>query len=296
MLSGDLHHYARYARPGPAADHTAAAAAPTCTRRTACRSRSTVPPPPSSRTTAGRAARATYDLPATFPTEGALAAATRPACSAGCRWQPGLRRPARHPADAVHVLACSACSPHASRLTEQWLVLPIAMMAAGVPRSARSSFAKSPTDGARQARATGLLGALHGVVQIGARRRRHLGCGAHSPFCTATGRCRSSPRSFYLLADRVWSRAEVVLRCTCWSPAPFGVNLNELFAGQGDHRLEELPAPAHRRDGALTIYPIAVPTVSAGKWRATPDAGPTTRRGWSRRQADRATPRPSRRS
>lgn len=55
----------------------------------------------------------------------------------------------------------------------------------------------------------------------------------------------------------------------------FGVNVNELFAGQG---IEDSKAFLRLRidpDGTLTIYPIALDRVSHA-WQLNPDQSPTT--------------------
>jgi len=53
----------------------------------------------------------------------------------------------------------------------------------------------------------------------------------------------------------------------------FGVNLNELFAGQGIQGFKGFLRLRIARDGSLTIYPIGIDTASK-RWRANPTAPP----------------------
>lgn len=54
----------------------------------------------------------------------------------------------------------------------------------------------------------------------------------------------------------------------------FGVNVNELFAGQGIEDSKSFLRLRIDADGTLTIYPIAVDRVSRD-WQVNPDQSPT---------------------
>ena len=107
-----------------------------------------------------------------------------------------------------------------------------------------------------------LLGGSTGCTRSG---WASAGCssGGMLPFDQLAGRCRSSPRRSSTARSLAVVAAEVAALYLLIA-SRFGVNINELFAGQGIQGLQGLPAHAHRADGTLTIYPIGLDRPASG--------------------------------
>ena len=191
MLSGDLHHYARYANEDRELIHCGGGGAylyPTHRMP----EQITVPQPASlSRKTSEPPAH--YDLQADVPDQGAVPPVRRRRLRPPAAPQPRLRRAARHPADPADVLAARAVQPPPpirAALAKRWLELPIGICGLLIV-AACVLFAKSPTGGT-----------LNSGRRLGARAHctawprsalgvaRHLGLGDRRRCRTPRGRGR----------------------------------------------------------------------------------------------------------
>jgi hypothetical protein len=268
MLSGDLHHYARYAGPHRqlitcggggaylAATHTLPDA---------------LTVPPKDAITRKKSKSQGYGLKARYPDA---------ARSRKLSWGVFGRLPFRNPGFAtmlgiLHTLLMLAMAGAATRTDEvvrRLFSIPLAMMVLLVLGGA-IAFAKPPSASTKRHLRHWLLGIGHGLA--------HLGLGAagtyawlHLPFVTwpwplplaaaavlygpVVGFLAAQLTSLYLLVASL-----------------FRVNVNELFAGQGIDDWKIFLRLHIAADGALTIYPIALDRVSR-QWRAQPDASPST--------------------
>jgi hypothetical protein len=284
LLSGDLHHYAHYCSDDavPAASTAGQPAAPradpagvgerhlvTCGGGGAYlypthRLPQTLEVPP----LASRSRRASptrrYRLQESFPT---------PAGSR--RFAAGVfaRLPLRNPGFAallgvLHLLYMLALlnvvrffSGNLLRLS----VVPVFLMGF-ILLAGTTFFAVPPTAGRRRARHY-LLGVGHGAV--------HLGLGVAGAFAWAAlpfahwGIWLSLLAAVVLYGSVVTVVGTEVVCLYLMLASSFGVNVNELYAGQG---IEDAKCFLRMHIGAegLTIYPVAIPTVCR-KWTANPD-------------------------
>ncbi|MFI6763331.1 metallophosphoesterase family protein [Micromonospora sp. NPDC050417] len=267
ILSGDLHHYARYANPERQLIHCGGGGAylyPTHHLP----ERIEVPP----RDSVARRASETreYDLVGRYP---------EPARSRRYGWGIFGRLPFRNPGfvtllGALHVLLmlpiAGVATQRASSTDQGLFSIPLVIMLAVVLVGA-AFFAKPPTaSGKRQIRHY-LLGVFHGVGHIalgagGAWVWLQLpfqdwpwplpGAAAALLYGPVAGLVASQLTAAYLLVA-----------------GAFGVNVNELFAGQGIEDAKSFLRLHFAADGTLTIYPVAVDTVSR-QWRVGPDDRP----------------------
>ena len=230
LVSGDLHHYARYAGAGPAADHLRRRRRLPLPRPTSCRSGSTVPP----KDTLARKASLSrpYDAGGALPDAAALPAVRLGRLRAGCR--------SRNPGFAtllgiLHtllMLAMAGVAASRAGSTEQRLfsiplviMLVVTLLGAALLRQAaerRRQAARPALDPRRRPRRRpGRPG-----------RRGHLGVAAAAVLRLAVaaaggrrgGRLRPG-RSAWWPAS--WCALYLLVA------SAFGVNVNELFAGQG---------------------------------------------------------------
>jgi hypothetical protein len=114
-----------------------------------------------------------------------------------------------------------------------------------------------------------LLGLVHGTVQVG------MGVGALLlwrllPFDSWVWPLPILSAAFIYGPVLAIASAEV-LALYLLVAARFGVNLNELFAGQGIQGFKGFLRMHIGADGTLTLYPIGIDAVRK-KWRAVPDA------------------------
>jgi hypothetical protein len=263
MLSGDLHHYARYEGSDRQLIHCGGGGAylyPTHRMPEDIQ----VPPKPASPHHHLAEPPEQYHLRHTFPTK-----ATSRRYAAGVFF----RAPTRNPGfigmlGTVHTLFMASLVGlflHTSALTHKWLELPIAIMTL-VFLLGGIAFANSPTGGGGKAWRRIALGALHGIAQLA------LGVGAtwllaHIHVLHSTWPLPIVAGVVYLFV--VGAVGTLILCAYMLVASTFGVNLNELFSAQGITDSKSFLRMRIDEAGALTIYPIEVPTVSR-QWIATP--------------------------
>lgn len=263
MLSGDLHHYARYTGPERELVHCGGG---------------------------GAYLYATHELPErieaplpasvarkqTPPLEYRLAA-TYPDKATSRRYAAGVfgRLPARNLGFAglvglVHTLFMLSVVDAAARVPPpiaRLVTIPVVLMAL-IILGLTTFLAMSPPGGARSAKKW-LFGLGHGVAQLGlgvagAKTWEHL------PFVHWTWPLPLL--GAFLLYLPVAGLVATELVCLyLWIGGFFRVNLNELFAGQGIIDAKSFLRIRIGADGALTVVPIGVPRVCR-QWTAQPDA------------------------
>ncbi|MFJ8579196.1 metallophosphoesterase family protein [Micromonospora sp. NPDC093277] len=268
LISGDLHHYARYTGPDRQLITCGGGGAylyPTHTLP----ERLEVPP----RDTLSRRASRTreYDLAARFPEK---------ARSRRYGWGIFARLPFRNPGfttllGTLHtllMLAMAGVTAHRAGATEQRLLsVPLVIMFVVTMLSA-AFFAKPPgAEGKRHARHW-ILGVSHGLA--------HVALAAAGTWLWLKLPFYDWPWPLPLAAAAVLYGpviglvASQLVALYLLVAGSFGVNVNELFAGQG---IEDSKAFLRIRidpDGTLTIYPIALDRVSH-TWQLNPDQSPT---------------------
>ncbi|WBB77907.1 metallophosphoesterase [Micromonospora sp. WMMD882] len=268
IVTGDLHHYARYANPGRQLVTCGGGGAylyPTHKLP----ARIEVPPRD---TLARRASHSEpYELAGRYPTA---------ARSRRYAWGIFPRLPLRNPGfctllGTLHTLlmlamagvATSQVDVAAQRLFSVPLIamLLVTLLGAGF-------FAKPPSaDGRRHARHW-ILGLSHGLAHVGlaaAGTWAWLRLPLHDwpwPMPVVAAAVLYGPL-IGLLASQLTAGYLVVA-------GSLGVNVNELFAGQGIEDAKSFLRLRIDPDGTLTIYPVAVPKVSR-RWRVNPDRSPT---------------------
>ncbi|MGC5332103.1 metallophosphoesterase family protein [Micromonospora sp. DT62] len=266
LISGDLHHYARYAGPDRQLITCGGGGAylyPTHQLP----ERIEVPP----RDTLARRASAShpYELAGRYPEQ---------ARSRRYAWGIFPRLPRRNPGfttllGTLHtllMLAMAGVVTNPSGTDQRLFSVPLMAMLI-VTMLAAAFFAKPPSSGGKRHARHWILGVGHGLAQIG---------------LAAAGTWAWLALPFY---DWPWP-LPAVAAAVLYGPVSglvasqlvaayllvagaFGVNLNELFAGQG---IEDAKAFLRLRidpDGTLTIYPIAVDRVSRD-WQVNPDQSP----------------------
>lgn len=264
MLSGDLHHYARYANEDRQLIHCGGGGAylyPTHRMPDSIKV-----PPPASLSRKPSEPTATYDLQHTFPSK---------STSRGYASRVFTRVP-RYNTGFVGLLGvlqtllmCSLIGlfQHVGPAAQRWLELPIGLMALLIIVGA-ILFAQSPSGGSRTGPGNIVLGLLHGLAQVG------LGVAGtwawvKLPLVHATWPLPIVATLVYLA---VVGLASTILFCAYLLLASmFGVNVNELFAGQSIIDSKSFLRLHIDTNGTLTVYVIAVPKVSRS-WVATPHA------------------------
>jgi hypothetical protein len=265
MVSGDLHHYARYSGPerelitcgGGGAYLLATHHLP---------DRITVPPEES--LTRYRSPSRNYDLVSTFPSK---------ADSRKLSWGVFRRVPTRNPGFAtmlgiIQTLTMLAMAGAASQggSIQRLFSIPLIFMLV-VIMFGTIAFAQPPKSGAPHHARHWILGVAHGLFQIGLAV---LGAWAwiHLPphhwawpgplavaavvYGPIIGFLSTQLCALYLLIAGL----------------NFDVNVNELFAGQGIEDRKSFLRMHLASDGTLTIYPIGVTTICR-EWEATPGEG-----------------------
>lgn len=267
IITGDLHHYARYSAPDRQLITCGGGGAylyPTHKLP----ERIEVPP----RDTMSRRASKTreYELAGRFP------AADR---SRRYGWGVFARLPRRNPGFAtllglLHtllMLAMAGVSTQEMNTTDQRLFsVPLVVMVV-VTLLGAGFFAKPPTaSGSRQVRHW-VLGVGHGLAHVGLAvvgTWAWLHLPVHDwvwPLPAVAAAVAYGPVAG-LVATQVVAAYLLVA-------STFGVNLNELFAAQGIEDAKSFVRMRIDPDGTLTLYPIAVDRV-ARRWRVNPDADP----------------------
>ena len=267
MLSGDLHHYAHYqpATPGTGPDrHLITCGGGGAYLYPTHRLPPQIDAPPAASLVRKSTPSHRYALGATFPTR---------ADSAGYAAGVFTRLPRRNKGfvgllgtlQALFMLAALSLFQHAQGNDQRLFSIPAALMGT-VILLATTFFAMPPTAGQTTARHW-LLGVGHGCVQLG------LGIAGtfawnHTPFAHLPWPLPPLAAVIYLVVSGL-AATEVVCLYLLVASA-FGVNLNELFAGQGIDDAKCFLRLRLTAEG-LTIYPVAVPRVGR-RWRAAPVA------------------------
>lgn len=267
IVSGDLHHYARYAGPDRQLIHCGGGGAylyPTHHLP----ERIEVPPRDS---LARRASRTqAYDLAGRYPE-----------ASRSRRYGWGIfgRLPLRNRGfvtllGALHallMLAIAGVATQRSDITNQRLFsIPLVIMLA-IVLVAAAFFAKPPTaSGKRQIRHY-LLGVTHGLA--------HIALGTAGAWLWLRLPFQDWPwplpvaAAALLYAPVAGLVASQLTAAYLLVAGTFGVNVNELFAGQGIEDAKSFLRMHFAADGTLTIYPVAVDRV-AREWQVGPDERP----------------------
>jgi hypothetical protein len=267
LVSGDLHHYARYAGPDRQLITCGGGGAylyPTHQLP----ERLEVPPKD---TLSRRASRTRpYDLAARYP---------EAARSRRYSWGIFARLPLRNPGfttllGTLHtllMLAVAGVAANPAGTTEQRVFsVPLVMMLV-VTLLGAAFFAKPPSSGGKRHVRHWLLGVGHGLA--------HVGLAALGTWAWLNLPFYDWPWPLPVVAAAVlygpvigFVAAELVAAYLLVAGA-FGVNVNELFAGQG---IEDAKAFLRMRidpDGTLTIYPVALDRV-ARDWAVNPSEAP----------------------
>jgi hypothetical protein len=267
MLSGDLHHYARYQGNGRHLIHCGGGGAylyPTHRMPEAIQV-----PPPEAPYHKQSEPTARYDLKHTYPSK----AQSR-------RYAAGVffRAPIHNAGfiamlgalQTVFMYSLLGLFTHVSRVTSHWLELPVGLLGA-VMMGGTIAFAHSSTGGGGRRGWRFVLGILHGVIQIG------LGVlgtwqWAKVGFIDSPWPAPAFASLIYFVVSGVVATLIFCLYLLVASAR--GVNVNELFASQSIVDSKSFLRLHIDATGALTIYPIKVPKVSR-KWVAAP-AGDAT--------------------
>lgn len=267
LVSGDLHHYARYSGPDReliTCGGGGAYLSPTHNLP------EQITVPPQDTITRKRSPSREYALHARYPDQ---------ARSRRFAWGIFGRLPARNPGfvallGLIHTpLMLMIAGLQVDRITgtEQRLFsIPLVMMAM-ITMLGAFFFAAPPSAGGKRHARHVVLGVLHGIAHIlvavlGAWIWLRL------PF-TEWPWPLPVVTSAVLYGPVAGLAASQVVGLYLLIAGAFGVNLNELFAGQGIEDGKSFLRLHIARDGTLTVYPVAVDRVSR-HWRPNPDGAP----------------------
>ncbi|WP_428983200.1 metallophosphoesterase [Phytohabitans maris] len=263
IVAGDLHHYARYVN-GERQLLTCGGGGAYLYPTHKLPERISVPPPD---TLARRASRSLpYDLAGTYP---------EPERSRRFGWGIFGRLPLRNPGFAVmlgllHTLLMLPMVGvvHRNGASETRIFsIPLAIMLL-VTVACAVLFAKPPSAGGKRQVRHWLLGLTHGLAQVGLGV---LGTWAWLQFPFVDWAWPLPPVAAAVLYGPIVGYVASLLVATYLLVAgAFGVNLNELFAGQGIEDAKSFLRMHIAADGTLTIYPVAVDHV-CHHWEANPD-------------------------
>jgi hypothetical protein len=266
MLSGDLHHYARYAGDGRQLIHCGGGGAYLYPTHRLPESIS-VPPPAAPFHKVSEPARE-YQLAQTFPSK-----------KESRHYAAGvfLRAPIHNlgfvimlgAAQTLFMYALIGLFRHVSRVASHWLELPIGVMVL-ILMGGAIFFAQSPAGGNVHTFRRSGIGILHGLV--------HVGLGVLGTWVWSRVGPLDTPWPVPAVASLIYAAvmgvASVLFFCLYLLIASMaGVNVNELFASQSiidSKSFLRLHIDTH---GHLTVYPFAVPRVSRA-WEAQPNAAP----------------------
>lgn len=264
IIAGDLHHYARYTgedRHLVTCGGGGAYLFPTHKLP----GQISVPPPD---TLARRASRSrAYDLAGRFPDA---------ARSSRLGWGIFRRLPLRNSGfvtmlGTLHTLLMLAMTGvvHRSDATEERLFsIPLAIMLTLVMAGA-VLFAKPPSAGGKRHARHWILGVTHGLA--------HIALGAAGTWVWLQLPFVDWPWPLPVVAAAVLYGpvagfvASQLTAAYLLIAGAFGVNLNELFAGQGIEDAKSFLRLHIAADGTLTVYPVAVDRICRA-WRPNPDA------------------------
>jgi hypothetical protein len=281
LISGDIHHYARY-QPSEVAAAAAGAEPARSTPDDTARQLITcggggaylvathmLPPvlevPPRKTLVRNASPSRQYELRARYPSTER---------SRRLSWGVFFRLPLRNPGfgtllAALHTLLLAAYLSVDGNVP--WVTVP-ALVMTGLFLLAGVGFASAGRRGGARAAPVG-LGLLHGLA--------HVSVGWFGSWAWTELRVDSLPTSVRLAVAVVGYAplAGIVateLVCLYLVVAHrFRVNVNELSAGQGIEDLKCFLRLRFGRDGSLTLYPIGVDQV-CHRWRAAPDDPPGT--------------------
>jgi hypothetical protein len=264
IVAGDLHHYARY----EGADRQLV----TCGGGGAylypthkLPGEITVPPPD---TKARRSSRSRpYRLAGRYPSE---------AQSSRYGWGIFQRLPFRNPGFSVMLgilhsmmmLAMTGVAYRSGALEERIFSIPLALVLLLVMAGA-ILFAKPPAAGGKRSTRHWLLGIAHGFT--------HIGLGAAGTWVWLQLPFVDWPWPMPVVAALVVYGpimglvASELVAAYLVTAGALGVNLNELFAGQGIEDSKAFLRVHVGADRAVTIYPVAVDRICRS-WRPNPDA------------------------
>jgi hypothetical protein len=267
MISGDLHHYARYAGPDRQLITCGGGGAylyPTHKLP----QRIEVPPPD---TMARRASRSQpYELAGRYPD------ARR---SRRYGWGIFGRLPLRNPGfvtllGTLHTLLMltmvEVSANHGDTTEQRVFSIPLAGLLI-ITLLGAAFFAKPPSTAGKRHSRHWILGVAHGLAHIalaaaGAWVWLKLPfAGWPWPLPAVAGAVLYGPVVGFLASQLTAAYLLVA--------GAFGVNLNELFAGQGIEDAKSFLRMHIAPDGTLTAYPVAVDRISRD-WRANPDDVP----------------------
>jgi hypothetical protein len=262
MIAGDQHHYARYHHPQRELVTCGGGGAYLAATHT-LPERITVPP----RETIVRKASPPreYELAGRFP---------GPATSRRLSWGIFGRLPRRNPGflgllGVVHMLLMLAIAGAASNLSlaeERLATIPLVVMVL-VVLGGTVGLAYIPTGGGRHRHF--LAGFLHGVLHLGLGLAGGL-VWLELPFAELAWPLPLLTAVVLYLPVAGLVGTELVaayLLVASW----FGLNVNELFAGQGIEDHKSFLRLHLAADGSLTIYPIGVDRICR-RWRPDPGA------------------------
>jgi len=262
MLSGDLHHYARYG--GPDRDLITCGGGGAYLYPTHLLPERIPVPPPASRSRK-QSPIEEYTLQATYPTK---------ARSRRYAWGVFTRTLTRNASflallGAVHTLYALALVEqlnHPSSVNRRLFSIPVAIM--GLLILAGAAFFAMPQHGVRRPRHW-MSGLGHGVVHIGLGV---LGAWVWLQLPFTDWAWPLPVLAAVVIYLPVSGLVATELFCLYLMLAGrIGVNLNELFAGQSIVDSKGFLRLHFERDGSLTVYPIAIDRVSR-HWVARPDA------------------------
>ncbi|MBE1485559.1 metallophosphoesterase family protein [Plantactinospora soyae] len=267
LISGDMHHYARYSGPDRELITCGGGGAylyPTH------KLRESIEVPPKDTLVRRASNSESYDLAARYP---------EPGRSRRYGWGIFGRLPLRNPGfatllGAVHTLLLLAmvgvAAPRTEAAAQRLFSIPLAMMLV-VTLLGAVFFAKPPSaNGKRHARHW-ILGLCHGFAQIG--------LAAGGTWIWLQLFFHEWPWPLPVVAAAVVYGPLVGLVASQLTASylliagSFGVNLNELFAGQGIEDAKCFLRLHIDADGTLTGYPVAVDRICR-RWRTEPDGAP----------------------
>lgn len=263
MIAGDQHYYARYHHPERELLTCGGGGAYLAATHT-LPERITVPP---QETIVRKASQPReYALAGRFPDR---------ARSRRLGWGVFGRLPWRNPGfmgllGTVHALLMLAVAGAASNLTtveERLLTIPLVVMVL-VALVGAVGLAYIPSGGGTTARRL-LAGTLHGVGHLGLGLAGGLAW-LELPFAELAWPLPLLAAALLYLPVAGLVASQLVAAYLLVA-SRFGVNLNELFAGQGIEDYKSFLRLHLARDGSLTIYPIGVERICR-RWRADPDA------------------------
>ncbi|HEY2668868.1 MAG TPA: metallophosphoesterase [Rugosimonospora sp.] len=264
MLSGDLHHYARY--EGPDRQMITCGGGGAYLYPTHKLPEEILVPPPVSRSRRQSTIKP-YRLATTYPTK------ARSRRYAGGVFTGVLAHNPSFAAllGALHTLYAMALVEQIqqSGVVARLFSIPVVLM--GLVMVAGATFFAMPPHGVRRPKHW-LLGAGHGLVHVGIGV---LGAWAwvHLPFVHWTWSLSVlAALVFYLPASGLVTTEVFCLYLLVASTAR--VNLNELFAGQSIVDSKSFLRMRFDPDGSLTVYPVAVDKVGRD-WAVAPDAPQT---------------------